>query len=69
MKQAETSARAHCANYDRGKCLGVIIQTKKSKNAVGLRQILNTKKAGKDCTVSSGCQYFDNCVVPGLREW
>jgi hypothetical protein len=48
MKQAETSARAHCANYDRGKCLGVIIQTKRLKNAVGLRQILDTKKVGKD---------------------
>lgn len=68
MKQAETSARTHCANYDRGKCLGVIIQIKRLKSAVGLRQILNKKKAGKNCTVSSGCQYFDNCVVPGLRD-
>ena len=67
MKNLEQKARRHCANYDVGKCLGVIIQTKRMKDGrVGLRQILNTKKAGKDCTVISGCQYYDNCVVPGL---
>jgi len=69
MKKLETSARTHCANYDCGKCLGVMIQTKKyASGGIGLRQILNKKKVGKQCTVASGCQYYDNCVIPGIEK-
>jgi len=66
MKSLEQKARKHCANYDVGRCLGVMIEVIRKDGRTGMRQILNTKKAGKNCTVISGCQYYDNCVVPGL---
>ena len=68
MKSLEHQARKHCANYDVGKCSGVMIQMKREKDRVGLRQILDLNKAYKKCTVNSGCQYYENCVIPGLVE-
>lgn len=68
MKKLIASARTHCANYDCGKCLGVMIETKRFKDGVGLRQILSEKKTGKDCTIQLGCKYYDNCVNPGITK-
>ena len=66
MNKLEHKARKHCANYDVGKCLGVMIEVIRKDGRTGIRQILNVKKAGKGCTIDKGCKYYDNCVIPGI---
>jgi|TARA_R100001463_G_scaffold77760_3_gene131966 hypothetical protein len=68
MKSLEQKARKYCANYDIGKCLGVMIEVIRKDGRVGMRQRLNIKKAGKPCTIEGGCKYYDNCVIGTKKE-
>ena len=53
----------HCANWNAGKCLGVIMFRKDGK----LLMNVDKKLADKECCVDSGCEYFDSIVVPGME--
>jgi len=45
-----------------------MIEVIRKDGRVGMRQILNIKKAGKPCTIENGCKYYDNCVIGTKKE-
>ena len=57
-------ARTHCANWDNGNCVGCMI---KNKNQTLIFRI-SSKFAGKSCQVKKKCKYFDNVVIPGIKN-
>ena len=57
-------ARTHCANWDNGNCVGCMI---KNKNQTLIFRI-SSKFAGKSCQVKKKCKYFDNVVMPGIKN-
>ena len=64
MKKAESLARKECANYNVGKCLGVMFKRVDGK----LRMIYDSKFAGEDCRADCGdCIYFNQIVVRGVN--
>jgi len=63
MKSAIPLARKHCANWDRGNCLGcMLVRVDKT-----LVMRLDEKFAGKPCVVDKGCEYFDEIVTKGIE--
>jgi len=60
------TALQHCANWDTGKCLGVLFI--RGEDSGQIFQRVHKKYYGKDCFIEStdGCQYFKNCVRPSL---
>ncbi len=63
-KSSKQDARKHCANWNAGKCLGAMMYRKDDE----LRFAMDEDKAGKDCIVEKGCDYFDNIVIPGMEK-
>ena len=63
-KSKKTDARHYCANWNAGKCLGVMMHRVEGE----LHFFVDKDKADKDCTVDSGCNYFDDIVIPGINE-
>ena len=62
-----TAARQHCANYDCGNCIGAMMKVERRISSLGIRRTklmtwIDSKKAGKPCTISKGCTYFTNFV-------
>jgi len=57
-------ARTYCANWDNGNCVGCMI---KNKNQTLIFRI-SSKFAGKSCQVKKKCKYFDNVVIPGIKN-
>ena len=59
-------ARQHCANWNAGKCLGVLFI--RGEDSGQIFQRTHKDYYGKECFVDSekGCQYFKNCVRPLL---
>jgi len=57
-------ALLHCANYDVGKCSGVLFV--RNEDNTQIAQILNKEYEGKACFVEKGCEYFKACVRPAL---
>ena len=55
-------ANKHCANWDKGKCLGVIMVHKDNI----LVQYIDKKLASKNCFAGDDCDYYNNVVIPGL---
>ena len=55
-------ALSYCCNWDAGKCLGCDIRSKDSI----LIMYIDSKKAGKECTIDKECNYFNRVVVPGI---
>jgi len=60
----KTIARNYCANYNVGKCLGCMF----TRETGVLSMKLDSKLAGKECSVEKGCDYFDAIVVPGILD-
>ena len=64
-------AQLYCANWNTGKCCGVVFNIKKNREE-GYKyltnQRLDEKIASKDCIVEKGCAYYKNFVQPGLVE-
>jgi len=60
------NALKHCANWNTGKCLGVLFI--RGEDSGQIFQKINSKYEGRDCFVDSkeGCEYFKNCVRPSL---
>jgi len=58
-------ATKHCANWDNGKCLGCMFGRDGDNN---LFFYMDSDYSGKGCKVNEGCDYFDNIVVPGIKE-
>ena len=52
----------YCCNWDAGKCLGCDIR---SDTGI-LIMYVDSKKAGKECTIDKECNYFNRVVVPGI---
>ena len=62
------NAKSHCANYNVGKCLGVMFSRNKNNN---ISYVLDAKFAEKPCVLESAdkkCPYFNNFVVPSLTS-
>lgn len=60
MKKAESVARKECANYNSGKCLGVMFTRINGKINVKVDE----RFAGKDCSKRlNECLYFNNIVM------
>lgn len=55
-------ALLHCANYNRGKCSGVLFVRSESGNQIG--QMINSDYENKECFIDKGCEYYDKCVRP-----
>ena len=65
MKKAETLARKECANYNSGKCLGVMFTRIDGKLTIKI----DGNFAGKDCIAdSSKCGYFNYIVIRGTHN-
>tara|TARA_R100000315_G_scaffold62342_1_gene43367 strand:+ start:2085 stop:2291 length:207 start_codon:yes stop_codon:yes gene_type:complete len=65
MKKAETLARRECANYNGGKCLGVMFARINGKLTIKV----DGDFAGKECIAnSSKCGYFNHVVVRGVHN-
>jgi len=70
LNRSRSTALKHCANWNAGKCSGVLINIKRKRKAgyrYPVQQILDVKKSGTDCNPDN-CSYFDNIVIPGLSE-
>tara|TARA_R100000656_G_scaffold37424_1_gene31608 strand:- start:2194 stop:2403 length:210 start_codon:yes stop_codon:yes gene_type:complete len=65
MNQALSSAQGHCANWNAGKCLGAMLRYDKKGKA--MHMWIDENLAGKDCTVTKGCDYFNHIVTPSLN--
>ncbi len=64
-------AQLSCANWNTGKCCGVMLKLKQRRKAgfkYYIHQVLDTELAGKDCVVDKGCAYFNNFVLPELVD-
>ena len=62
MTKTESFARKHCANYNVGKCLGVMFVRKEGK----LSMVYDSNFANKDCVADCGkCQDFNQIVIKG----
>ncbi len=64
-------AQLNCANWNTGKCCGVMLKIKQERKAgfkYYIHQVLDTDLADKDCIVDKGCAYFNNFVLPGLVD-
>ena len=62
-------AQKECANWNNGKCLGVMLKVKKKR--VGgykypIGQCINVTLAEKPCVADKGCAYFESFVLPGV---
>jgi len=57
-------ARKHCANWNSGDCLGVIITHKDGM----ITQRLKKSMYGKKCFADSDCDYFKHIVLPGINN-
>jgi hypothetical protein len=63
MKSAIPLARKHCANWNRGNCLGCMFV----RVGKALIMRLDEKFVGKPCVVDKGCEYFDEIVTKGIQ--
>jgi hypothetical protein len=59
-----STARAYCANWDNGNCLGCMM--KRSNSLLVFR--ISSKFANKPCQVRKKCDYFNNIVIPGVTD-
>tara|TARA_R100000908_G_C3750774_1_gene145398 strand:- start:2088 stop:2288 length:201 start_codon:yes stop_codon:yes gene_type:complete len=60
MTKTESFARKKCANYNVGKCLGVMF----SRINGQIKMKIDSEYAGKDCKVDYGnCSYFNQIVT------
>lgn len=57
------TASKHCANWNAGNCLGCMMKTE--KNVIIFR--MSHKLSNKPCIINTGCEYFNNVVLPGLN--
>ena len=59
MKEGIKKAKDHCANYNNGQCLGVMLKHTKGK----MHQWIDSSYLGK-CKLSRGkeCEYIRTCV-------
>ena len=67
MKKQIQTAKNHCANYNVGKCLGVMFGKRDKKN--NITYCLDGNFAEKPCVLESAdkkCAYFNNFVVPSV---
>ena len=64
MKTTIQTARRHCANFNVGKCLGVMF----TRRTGTLTCQIDAKFANKDCIVEKGCTYFEQIVIPGITR-
>tara|TARA_R100001129_G_scaffold166307_1_gene133374 strand:+ start:245 stop:472 length:228 start_codon:yes stop_codon:yes gene_type:complete len=64
MNKLLNIARAHCANWDAGKCVGCVF----TRTEKGLSFRLSEKLSGQKCSVEKGCEYFENIVIPGMQD-
>jgi|TARA_A100001391_G_C4952188_1_gene247511 hypothetical protein len=66
MKKTKVVAQKNCANYNTGKCLGIMFTRINGK----LRTVADKNFVGKDCSVEQGnCGYFNNIVVKGITNY
>ena len=69
-REKEKIAHKNCANYDRGKCLGVIMGIEARAGyivRVGLK--IDNKKSGRLCIdIVDSCEYFDYIVNPSSHK-
>ena len=65
IKSLKPIARHHCANWDAGKCRGVIFHRVDGNLAMHI----DRNYRGKDCFVNSdeGCEYFEKIVIKGIK--
>ena len=63
MKKSESVARQECANYNVGKCSGVMFVRNESGKQIA--QVLSKEHEGKDCFAEKGCDYFNQIVLKG----
>tara|TARA_Y100000356_G_C11059840_1_gene183254 strand:+ start:284 stop:499 length:216 start_codon:yes stop_codon:yes gene_type:complete len=66
MKKQIQTAKNHCANYNVGKCLGVMFSRDKNNN---IKYCLDAEFAEKKCVLEfpdKKCSYFNNFVVPSV---
>lgn len=59
-------ARHHCANWNQGKCLGVIIVYDNKNQRLHHHIAKDRLPVNKDCKIVEGCEYFETTVAPGL---
>ena len=64
-KSSKQDARRYCANWNAGKCLGAMLRYDKKGKA--MHMWIDENLAGKDCTVTKGCDYFNHIVTPSLN--
>ena len=64
LNYKKQDARTYCANWDAGNCLGC---DRRSLNGILIMHI-DSKKAGKECTIDKECDYFNRVVVPGISK-
>lgn len=60
----KSQALKHCANWNVGKCSGVLFI--KGQDSGQIYQRIHNEYQGKECFVDTkeGCTYFKNCVKP-----
>jgi hypothetical protein len=65
MTKIKSKARQHCANYNTGKCLGIMFTRIDGKLTV----VADKNFVGKDCIVEKGnCSYFNNIVLKSVSR-
>ena len=63
MTKIKSKARQYCANYNTGKCLGIMFTRIDGKLTI----IADKNFVGKDCIVEKGnCAYFNNIVLKSV---
>jgi len=61
MTKTESLARRKCANYNVGKCSGIMFIRNESGKQI--YQVLSKEHEGKNCFADKGCDYFNQVVI------
>jgi hypothetical protein len=64
MSRKSIIAKDYCANWWSGKCQGVMLARKEGRIVTWI----DSKLAGKDCVADTGCDYFENIVIPSISN-
>jgi len=65
MARETILAKQHCANYGKGRDVGVCSGVMITRNG---QLWVNEAYIGKNCFADDGCDYFKSIVMPGIPD-
>lgn len=58
------TAKKHCCNWFHGNCIGGVFYIRDNS----LHMLMDEKLAGKSCVAHKKCRFFQEVVIPGIKD-